>query len=98
MKTGIVALADDWSTTDRWQVNGLEADGASVHTVDIRNRAAVEELLAAVRPDRVAMGPWARPAPTRGAGSKRSGWLAPRPRSGCARCSARTPACSRPRS
>ena len=48
-----VALADDWSTTDRWQVNGLEADGASVHTVDIRNRAAVEELLAAVRPDRV---------------------------------------------
>jgi nucleoside-diphosphate-sugar epimerase len=48
-----VALADDWSTTDRWQVNGLEADGASVHTVDIRNRAAVEELLADVRPDRV---------------------------------------------
>ncbi len=48
-----VALADDWSTTDRWQVNGLEADGASVHTVDIRNRAAVEELLSDVRPDRV---------------------------------------------
>jgi nucleoside-diphosphate-sugar epimerase len=48
-----VALADDWSTTDRWQVNGLEAEGASVHTVDIRNRAAVEELLADVRPDRV---------------------------------------------
>ena len=36
-----VTLADDWSTTDRWQVNGLESDGASVHTVDIRNRAAV---------------------------------------------------------
>ncbi len=49
----VVALADDWSTTDRWQVNGLEADGASVHTVDIRNRAAVEQLLADVRPDRV---------------------------------------------
>jgi UDP-glucose 4-epimerase len=48
-----VALADDWSTTDRWQVNGLETDGASVHTVDIRNRAAVEELLAALRPERV---------------------------------------------
>jgi nucleoside-diphosphate-sugar epimerase len=48
-----VALADDWSATDRWQVNGLEADGASVHTVDIRNRAAVEELLDAVRPERI---------------------------------------------
>jgi UDP-glucose 4-epimerase len=48
-----VALADDWSVTDRWQVNGLEADGASVHTIDIRNRAAVEELLAVLRPDRV---------------------------------------------
>jgi nucleoside-diphosphate-sugar epimerase len=48
-----VTLADDWSATDRWQVNGLESDGAVVHTVDIRNRAAVEDLLAAVRPDRV---------------------------------------------
>jgi UDP-glucose 4-epimerase len=48
-----VALADDWSTTDRWQVNGLEDEGAAVHTVDIRNRAAVEELLADVQPDRV---------------------------------------------
>ena len=48
-----VALADDWSVTDRWQVNGLEEEGAAVHTVDIRSRAAVEELLAEVRPDRV---------------------------------------------
>jgi nucleoside-diphosphate-sugar epimerase len=47
-----VALADDWSVTDRWQVNGLEADGASVHTLDIRSRAAVEELLAVLRADR----------------------------------------------
>jgi nucleoside-diphosphate-sugar epimerase len=48
-----VALADDWSATERRQVDGLEAAGASVHTVDIRDRAAVDALLAEVRPDRV---------------------------------------------
>src|SRR5262245_50829972 len=48
-----VTLADDWSVTERWQVNGLEGDGAAVHTVDIRNRAAVEALLEDARPDRV---------------------------------------------
>jgi nucleoside-diphosphate-sugar epimerase len=48
-----VALADDWSATDRRQVDGLEEDGAAVHTVDIRDRAAVDALLTAVRPDRV---------------------------------------------
>jgi nucleoside-diphosphate-sugar epimerase len=48
-----VALADDWSATERWQVNGLEEDGAAVHTVDIRDRPAVDALLAEVRPDRV---------------------------------------------
>jgi nucleoside-diphosphate-sugar epimerase len=48
-----VALADDWSATERRQVDGLEEAGASVHTVDIRDRAAVDALLAQVRPDRV---------------------------------------------
>jgi nucleoside-diphosphate-sugar epimerase len=48
-----VALADDWSVTDRGQVEGLAARGASVHTVDIRDRGAVGALLADVRPDRV---------------------------------------------
>jgi nucleoside-diphosphate-sugar epimerase len=48
-----VALADDWSATERGQVNGLEEDGAAVHTVDIRDRPAVDALLAEVRPDRV---------------------------------------------
>jgi UDP-glucose 4-epimerase len=48
-----VALADDWSATDREQVRSLEDAGASVHTVDIRDRAAVDALLGAVRPGRV---------------------------------------------
>jgi nucleoside-diphosphate-sugar epimerase len=48
-----VTLADDWSATDRAQVGGLEADGALVRTLDIRSRAATEELLDEVRPDRV---------------------------------------------
>lgn len=48
-----VTLADDWSVTDRWQVNGLEEDGAAVRTVDIRIRSAVEELLGDVAPERV---------------------------------------------
>jgi nucleoside-diphosphate-sugar epimerase len=48
-----VTLADDWSVTERWQVNGLEQDGAAVRTVDIRDRGAVDVLLADTRPDRV---------------------------------------------
>jgi nucleoside-diphosphate-sugar epimerase len=48
-----VTLADDWSATDRWQVNGLEEDGAVVRTVDIRDRSAVEALLAEAQPDRL---------------------------------------------
>jgi nucleoside-diphosphate-sugar epimerase len=48
-----VTLADDWSATDRWQVNDLEDDGAAVRTVDIRDRSAVEELLAEAQPERV---------------------------------------------
>jgi UDP-glucose 4-epimerase len=48
-----VTLADDWSTTDAAQVGGLQAAGASVHTVDIRSRADVDALLAEARPDRV---------------------------------------------
>jgi nucleoside-diphosphate-sugar epimerase len=48
-----VTLADDWSATERWQVNDLESGGAVVRTVDIRDRSAVEELLAAAQPERV---------------------------------------------
>ncbi|MEA2177256.1 MAG: UDP-glucose 4-epimerase [Solirubrobacteraceae bacterium] len=48
-----VTLADDWSVTERWQVNGLEEEGAAVRTVDIRDRAAVDAVLAETRPDRV---------------------------------------------
>ena len=48
-----VTLADDWSATDRWQVNGLEEDGAVVRSVDIRDRSAVEALLAEARPERL---------------------------------------------
>jgi nucleoside-diphosphate-sugar epimerase len=48
-----VALADDWSATARSQVAALEEQGAAVHTVDIRDRGAVDALLAEVRPDRV---------------------------------------------
>jgi nucleoside-diphosphate-sugar epimerase len=48
-----VTLADDWSATDRWQVDGLERDGAVVRTVDIRDRSAVEALLAEAQPERL---------------------------------------------
>ncbi len=54
LRTGeAVTLADDWSATERGQVDGLEGAGAVVRTVDIRDRAAVDALLAEARPDRV---------------------------------------------
>jgi nucleoside-diphosphate-sugar epimerase len=47
-----VTLADNWYATEREQLAGLEERGASVETADIRDRAAVDELLGA-RPDHV---------------------------------------------
>jgi nucleoside-diphosphate-sugar epimerase len=47
-----VILADDWSATRRDQVAPLEERGARVETVDIRDREALERLLAQ-RPARV---------------------------------------------
>ena len=41
-----VTLADNWFATDREQVAGLEARGASVVTADVRSREDVERLLA----------------------------------------------------
>ena len=41
-----VVLADNWRATAREQLDGLEAAGARVETADIRDRAALEALLA----------------------------------------------------
>jgi nucleoside-diphosphate-sugar epimerase len=41
-----VVLADNWRTTRREQVNGLERSGARVETVDVREPDAVRGLLA----------------------------------------------------
>ncbi|MEA2272452.1 MAG: UDP-glucose 4-epimerase [Solirubrobacteraceae bacterium] len=47
-----VTLADNWYATDRAQLAGVEACGARVEAADIRDRAALDALLAE-RPDRV---------------------------------------------
>ena len=47
-----VTLADNWWATDRGQLAPLELRGAEVVTVDIRDRHALDALLAD-RPDRV---------------------------------------------
>jgi len=41
-----VVLADNWRTTERSQLDGLAQAGARVETVDIRDRAALDALLA----------------------------------------------------
>jgi nucleoside-diphosphate-sugar epimerase len=41
-----VVLADNWHTTARAQLDGLAARGAAVETADIRDRPAVDALLA----------------------------------------------------
>ena len=41
-----VVLADNWRTTERAQLDGLERAGARVETADIRDRAALDALLA----------------------------------------------------
>jgi nucleoside-diphosphate-sugar epimerase len=47
-----VVLADNWNATERRQLDGLERRGARVETADIRDREALDRLLAD-RPDRV---------------------------------------------
>src|SRR6478735_8406888 len=47
-----VTLADNWSATERGQLDGLERDGARVETADIRDREALDRLLAG-GPERV---------------------------------------------
>lgn len=47
-----VTLADNWYATDRSQLADLERRGARVVDADIRDRAALDDLLA-TRPDRV---------------------------------------------
>lgn len=49
----VVTVADDWSVTHRWQVDRLQALGALVRTVDIRDRRGVVSLLTETQPDRV---------------------------------------------
>ena len=41
-----VVLADNWRTTAREQLDGLERAGARVETADIRDRSALDALLA----------------------------------------------------
>jgi nucleoside-diphosphate-sugar epimerase len=47
-----VVLADNWQATERRELDGLEGTGARVETADIRDRAALDALLAE-RPERV---------------------------------------------
>jgi nucleoside-diphosphate-sugar epimerase len=47
-----VVLADNWNATERGQLDALERRGALVETADIRDREALDRLLAA-RPERV---------------------------------------------
>jgi nucleoside-diphosphate-sugar epimerase len=47
-----VVLADNWSATERAQLDGLERAGARVETADIRDRPALDRLLAGA-PERV---------------------------------------------
>jgi len=41
-----VLLADNWRATERAQLDGLERAGARVETADVRDRAALDALLA----------------------------------------------------
>jgi UDP-glucose 4-epimerase len=45
-----ITLADNWHATERAQLTGLQRGGARVETADIRDRAAIDALLAD-RPD-----------------------------------------------
>src|SRR4051794_1108887 len=49
-----VVLADNWMATAREQLDGLERAGARVETADVRDREAIDVLLAG-RPERVVM-------------------------------------------
>lgn len=49
-----VTLADNWYATERAQLDGLEREGARVETADIRDRTALDRLLAA-GPERVVL-------------------------------------------
>src|SRR3954462_7483836 len=49
---GEVTLADNWYATERSQLQGLELEGARVESADIRDRTALDRLLAA-GPERV---------------------------------------------
>src|SRR5829696_3582889 len=43
---GEVVVADNWRATERAQLDGLERAGARVETADVRDRAALDALLA----------------------------------------------------
>jgi UDP-glucose 4-epimerase len=47
-----VTLADNWRATDRVQLGGLEGAGARIETADVRDRSALDSLMAD-RPDTV---------------------------------------------